>query len=141
MKQAFSIVALILAVHLFAPRVESGKGDEAAVRELKLGMAAGAKFKPTTVKTPTVITAADEAAKLFDDDSLALIKKSVNFDKEKLLVFSWAGSGGDRIRPEMEKKDGKATVVFHYKAGLTDDVRRHFHVFVLPKDAAWSVVP
>jgi hypothetical protein len=133
----FTAVALVL--HPLAGDVYSGKKPESPVRELKLGAAAAEKFKPTSVKMPTIVAAADDAVKLFDGVSAETIKKEVNFEREKLLVFSWQGSGGDRLRPALEKEAGKAIVVFHYTAGLTDDLRRHFHVYVLPRDADWRV--
>ncbi len=90
----------------------------------------GAAPKPVEIKT------ADELAKagiFADDASRDAVKKQVNFDKEKLVVFAWSGSGGDKIAGELSK-DGKAAV-FNFKAGLTDDLRRHQLVFAVPKDA------
>lgn len=82
------------------------------------------------------IKSAEELAKspLFaDNDSRDEIKKQVDFDKEKLVVFVWSGSGGDKLSGELVKRGG--TAQFTYKAGFTDDLRRHGHVFAVPKDA------
>jgi hypothetical protein len=128
-----------LALPLGARAGEAGKKDPAAVREIDLkGYRGDAKGD---VRKPTAITSAEELAKAFPDKEWQeRIAKQVDFGKEKLLLFRWAGSGGDRISPAAGKGD-KAPVVFHYRAGLTDDLRRHFRLFAIPKDATWRVEP
>ncbi len=67
------------------------------------------------------------------------MKKNVDFAKEKVLCFDWAGSGMDSLSFKvMEKKDGKE-VIFTLKPGLTRDYRMHSRVYVLPKDATFRV--
>jgi hypothetical protein len=86
------------------------------------------------------IKSADELAKaavFADDAGRDAIKKQVNFEKEKLVVFAWSGSGGDKIASALSK-DGKSAT-FSYTAGFTDDLRRHQHVFAVPKDARVEV--
>ena len=91
---------------------------------------------------PVEIASADELAKskaFADDASRDAAKKQVDFAKEKVVVFAWSGSGRDRLTPEL-KTDGKKTaVVFTYRAGETDDLRRHGAAFVVPKDAVIEV--
>jgi hypothetical protein len=72
-----------------------------------------------------------------DAESRAVIKSQVDFDKQKLVVFSWSGSGQDKLSGALEN-DGKAAV-FTYKVGLTDDLRHHAFVFVVPKGATVEV--
>ena len=89
---------------------------------------------------PTVIKDKAGVAKSFTDKATqAKILKEVNFDKEILLVFRWAGSGQDRIAATGKKTDKGIEVVFGYTRGLTRDLRRHFKVFAVAKDAKWSV--
>src|SRR5438045_2813578 len=57
-----------------------------------------------------------------DKEAREVILNAVDFKKEHLLLFSWSGSGGDRIGAE-EGKAGEAA--FTYSQGLTDDLRRH----------------
>ena len=88
---------------------------------------------------PTVITSEDELAKAVSDkDAVAAIKKQVDFKTHQVVFFSWSGSGGDKLTFET-KGDKKVEVVFNYKAGLTKDLRPHFHMFVIPTDAGFKL--
>lgn len=91
---------------------------------------------------PLVITDAEGLADAFPDKgSQQALAKQVDFAKEKLLFFRWAGSGGDRLRPQViDNKDGPL-VVFRFSAGTTDDLRRHFHIFAVPRGIKWKVEP
>jgi|GEM_PF-2691029 hypothetical protein len=112
----------------------------AGVKELKgikpVASAAGrgSANKPTAIKDKAAL------AKTFSDKAAQqAILKQVDFSKEILLVFRWAGSGQDRIAATSQKtKDGLA-VVFGYSRGLTRDLRRHFKVYAVAKDAKWTV--
>ena len=94
----------------------------------------GSANKPTAIKDKVAL------AKAFSDKAAQqAILKQVDFKKEILLVFRWAGSGQDRIVATSQKtKDGLA-VVFGYSRGLTRDLRRHFKVYAVAKDAKWKV--
>lgn len=108
---------------------------DAEVKEIDLK---GAKLKPVRggLKDPTVITSAEELAKQFEDNALqGQILKQVDLAKQKLLYFAWSGSGGDKITFEVGKGDKAPEVIFRYKPGLTRDLRPHFHLFAVPKDA------
>jgi hypothetical protein len=106
------------------------------IKEIKLD-----NFKPTgrpmtQATMPTEIKTAEELAKTFPyDDVQAAIKKEVNFDKQKLVFFAWAGSGQDKIAGQMAKDEA----VFIYVRGLTRDLRSHYHLFPVPKDAKVTV--
>ena len=89
---------------------------------------------------PTVIKEKAGVAKSFSDKTTQeKVLKEVNFDKEILLVFRWAGSGQDRIAATGKKTDKGIEVVFGYSRGLTRDLRRHFKVYAVAKDAKWKV--
>jgi hypothetical protein len=60
----------------------------------------------------------------------------VDFAKEKVAVFAWAGSGQDKVAAG-EVKD--KTAVFTYTRGLTRDLRQHVKIFAVPKDAEVKV--
>src|SRR5262249_9569791 len=93
-------------------------------------------FFKGNVKNPTVFDSADELAKAFkNEDTLAAIKKEVDFKKQKLLVFGWSGSGGDKLA----FTTGKEKVTFQYTPGKTRDLRQHFHAYVLPKELKYEV--
>lgn len=86
---------------------------------------------------PTEIKSADELAKspLFAKADAEKVKKEVNFEKEKLVVFAWSGSGQDRVAGTLVTADKKATATFVFTPGATLDLRSHAKLFVLPKDA------
>ncbi|MBA4067875.1 MAG: hypothetical protein C0501_30075 [Isosphaera sp.] len=89
------------------------------------------------------VASADELAKskaFADDASRDAVRKRVDFGKEKLVVFAWSGSGGDKLTPAVAADGAKTTATFAYRAGATDDLRRHGLVFAVPKDAAVKVV-
>jgi hypothetical protein len=111
--------------------------DKAAVREIptkdlkvKFPEKPGKATEPAAVTSaealgnnPVVGGAADE------------IKKQVNFDKEKLLVFAWAGSGQDMVAVTAAEKDKKTVLTVTYTPGKTRDLRQHVKLFAVPKDA------
>jgi hypothetical protein len=66
----------------------------------------------------------------------AAILKQIDFEREHLVLFSWTGSGGDKITP-VEGKVGEAT--FDYTAGFTDDIARHARLFAIPAKATVKV--
>lgn len=130
----------LIAVALLLP-VSWGSAQEdkkdAAVRVIDIqGLVKGAQRGKVTA--PTVIANEDELKTVFKDSSEAVAKK-VNFKSEKLLFFSWGGSGQDKLTFAVDKGEKGPLVLFHYKAGLTRDLRPHVHLFAIPKDATWRV--
>jgi hypothetical protein len=130
------MVCAVAAV-LFAGSAWAFPDDKPQVRLLK-------DVKPAESKDygnpkPVEIKSADDLAKskAFDDAGRDAVKKAVNFEKEKVVVFAWSGSGRDRLAGELSK-DGKSAV-FTYKVGETDDLRRHSLAFAVPKDAKVEV--
>ena len=115
---------------------------KAKVREIDtkdLGLRGFARGRPTM---PTEITNAEELAKSFPDkEAQGRLKKEVNFRREKLLFFAWSGSGGDRLTFDEKLHKGKKgpEAVFHFKRGLTRDLRAHYQVFAVPKKATYRV--
>ena len=113
--------------------------DKPAVRLLK-GVTP-VESKDFGMPKPVEIATADALAKspAFDAAGRAAAKKQVDFATEKLVVFAWSGSGGDKLTPERIVADKKTILVFHYQAGRTDDLRRHALVYAVPKDAVVEV--
>lgn len=111
------------------------KSGEIKVREIK-GIEAPKEVYDGSVRKPIVIDSAAKLEKAFTSkEAKEKLQKEVNLEKETLLVFGWSGSGGDRIAPSTVKD----AVQFAYTAGLTDDLRRHAHLYVIPRGAKWSV--
>ncbi len=86
------------------------------------------------VTKPIKITSAEELKKAFGENVDKEASKT-DFSKEYLLLFKWAGSGGDKLTAATEKK----AVVFTLKRGLTKDLRMHAHLFAIAKDVEWSL--
>ena len=99
-------------------------------------------FKPgdrpmTRPTMPTEIKTAEELAKTIpQEEVVAAIKKEVDFGKQKLVFFAWAGSGQDKVTGEIAKEEA----VFTYNPGLTRDLRSHYRLFAVSKDAKVKVV-
>jgi hypothetical protein len=131
------LIALAIAIALGLHQGRAGLKAPTPVREIKVEGLDRKAFKAGDLRKPVVIATVDEVGKHFDKESAAAVKKLVRFDKEKLLVFSWQGSSGDRLSPQV----AKGQVVFNFKAGVTDDVFHHVILFVIARDAAWKVAP
>jgi hypothetical protein len=123
------LTAICLFVPLSLSAGEAGKLREIDVKGVKVD------FEKGLVSKPKVIVSADDLAKAIPEADA--IKKQVDFTKEKLLLFAWGGSGGDKLTAKLSD-DGK-TAVFTFKAGLTRDFRRHVLLFVLPKNAEFKL--
>jgi hypothetical protein len=137
MKAVLCAVAVLAAVPALA-------GDEGPPDVRKLEMKGVKLVQPKDPGGPpkaVEITSADELAKsaIFADDAgRDEIKKQVNFDKEKLVVFAWSGSGRDELTGALVKRGGTAR--FTYARGETDDLRRHRLVFAVPRHAVVEVM-
>lgn len=131
-------LAALTALCLFAPAL--GAADKAGVRPLDLG---SLKLKHAG-NAPEAFAAgsAEDLAKLkplAGNADLGALAKQVDFTKEKVVVFAWQGSGGDKFAPDVKTDGGKVLAVFTYSPGVTDDLRRHGFAFAVPKDAAVEV--
>lgn len=104
---------------------------EIATKELKITFPKGGNQA-----MPAEFKSADEVVKSeWLKDAADEIKKRVDFSTEKLVFFSWRGSGGDRVTPD-EKTPG----TFVFTRGKTKDLRSHIHLFAVPKDAVVKIV-
>lgn len=123
--------AAVLSLSLPLPTMAA---DE--IKEIKL-----TGFKPTGRPmgrglVPTEMKTAEDLAKTFpQQEVVAAVQKEVDFGKQKLVLFAWSGSGQDKVSAELVKDEA----VFTYKPGLTRDLRAHYHLFAVPKDAKVKV--
>lgn len=86
--------------------------------------------RPARDLKPTKITSTAELEKAITDKEVReKIAKQVDFKKEYLLLFAWAGSGRDKL--SFEVKDSE--VVFTRTMGLTRDLRSHVKLFAIPE--------
>ncbi|MFM8274937.1 MAG: hypothetical protein ACKODX_21760 [Gemmata sp.] len=129
--------AVLAAAFLAAPVLADEKAavKEIPTKDLKLKVPDNSR--PTA---PAEVKTADELAKCPACAGEAeALKKLVNFEKEKLLVFAWAGSGQDVVAVTGTTKDGKTVVAVAYTPGRTRDLRQHVKLFAVPKDATVEV--
>jgi hypothetical protein len=87
---------------------------------------------------PLVIRGQEEASKVFDNDALEAIMKKVDLKKQFVIVFAWRGSGGDKLDYTVAESFPEQ-ITFSHKAGFTDDLRSHIHVFALRNNVKWSI--
>ena len=105
-------------------------------RQLELKEAKIEPRKAGGVDKPMKVTSKEELAIAVKDvDTQDAIANVVDFDKEYVLIFTWGGSGADKLTAASEKD----VVTFTLKRGLTKDLRQHAPVFVLSKEATWVV--
>jgi hypothetical protein len=123
------VTAICLIVPFTLVAGEPGKLREIDTKDLKID------FEKGRVGQPKVIATADEFDKALPGADA--IKKQVDFTKDKLILFAWGGSGGDKLSSKLSL-DGK-TVTFGYTPGLTRDFRRHVHLFAIPKNAEFKI--
>ncbi len=85
---------------------------------------------------PILIGTADELAKLVQDkEARETIEKAVDLKQFNLVIFSWAGSGQDRLTSEVEKGKNGPIVKFTLIPGRTRDLRQHLKGFAVSKKA------
>jgi hypothetical protein len=89
---------------------------------------------------PLIINSQKKLAEVFDDEaSQAAVLKLLNLEKERLVVFHWQGSGGDKLELVSANAEEQILTTFVYRRGLTRDLRPHLHLYVVPQDAKFNV--
>ncbi len=92
------------------------------------------------VDQPLVINNAEELAKEFDNKEVqAKINAVVDLSKERLIVFTWSGSGKDQLQLVSGDTMNNGNTLFAYKRGLTRDLRQHTHIYVMPQGTKFDV--
>jgi hypothetical protein len=128
--------ACAILAALVAGSVAVAADEKPAIKEITFTKAKASVGKGDSAEKPKTFSSAkevEEDVRLKDDAEE--IKKQVDFTKEKLVVFWWGGSGGDKLTPDLKTEDKKTTAQFLYTRGLTRDFRLHMRGFTVPKDA------
>ena len=108
---------------------DAPKKEETAVREIDLKDVKVPKNEVAKWAEPTVFKSEDELTKAFGESAKEI---KVDFKKEYLALFQWAGSGQDKLSHAVETKDGKTTVTSTLTPGRTKDLRQHAHMIAVP---------
>ena len=125
----FLVAPLLLADDADPKDPKAPKAREIKVKNLPTER--GIFGKPAKMETE-----AEMKKIVLDETAQKEISKQVNFKKEYLLLFRWAGSGGDQVSITTGK-DGEVT--FSFKRGLTRDLRMHSKLFAIPKDSKYKL--
>ncbi len=120
-----------------AAKDEPKKDEPKEKPSLELPVLKGVKAKDGKPSEPTVIKSEDDLMKAFGEDGVKEYK--IDFKKEYLALFSWSGSGQDKLTHATETKDGKTTVTTTYAPGRTRDLVPHFALIKLPVGAEWKM--
>jgi hypothetical protein len=135
---AFTACSLMLLSSAFAGG-HSPKGKGNTAREIDLLGYQGMRIRGD-VRKPTRITNADELARAIPDREWQdRIAKQVDFAREYLLFFAWAGSGQDKLSFKVGGRGIVPAVKFLYTRGETDDLRSHFHLYAVANRLTWQV--
>jgi hypothetical protein len=132
----FALCLMMLAVPaLYADKAEPDDPKAPKARELKLEKATPEGEARGRI-APIKVADADELSKHVSAKAgREEILKQVNLKREYLVLFRWAGSGGDRV---MMSADGDK-VKFTFTPGRTRDLQQHFKVFALPAKSTFSM--
>jgi hypothetical protein len=126
------LFAALLACLVLSTTAHADAVKEIALKGLKTDKPSFDRDLPQA----TEIRAIAELKKIFTQKEVVEeISKQVDFDKQKLVFFVWTGTGVDTLTARVDKDD----VTFIYRRGGTLDVRYHYHLFAIPKDARHKV--
>ncbi len=93
-----------------------------------------AKVQKADKKPGYLLIETKEAAEKYFSAKDMKALKDVDFTKRKLVVFVWSGSGRDEVQPII-KESYPEQISFNKIRGRTKDLRRHFVVFSIRKNA------
>jgi hypothetical protein len=131
----------VLAVLAAALAVVAAAADEPKKEAVRAIQAKGLQpDREGAFNKPLEIADAEALAKVVPDEAArAAVAREVDFKTEKLVLFRWAGSGGDKLAFTVEKGKEAPEVVFTLTPGLTKDLRPHVHLYAVPKAATFKV--
>src|SRR5689334_10709397 len=93
-----SVLALVGMLSVLSARGdEPAKEKESAVKAIDLKDVPPPNVKGGTVIKPLTLSAATELPEVFGKEGADKVAKQVDFAKQKLILFSWEGSGGDLL--------------------------------------------
>lgn len=122
----------------FVGGLSAAPANHEPITELKDLPAKEAVFTDASRTKPIVLKSLKIGAKYFDKEELAAISKTVDFEKQIVLLFAWKGSGQDC--PQFVVKESfPEQIMFSYKPGRTRDLRPHVKVYVLRSNVKWAV--
>ena len=133
--------SLSLACSLFVSGPLLAEEKNPAFQELKgLGIPAVKPGFSKVEKPLEILKRKDLKAILGKGKAMMELRKRVDFEKQKVLLFRWNGSGKDTLTARTVAQPGvPAKIIFNYTPGLTRDIRFHAKVFALDTKIGWEV--
>jgi RNA polymerase sigma factor (sigma-70 family) len=123
---------------LVSKREKVDKDQPPAARKIDIK---GVPFDRPEVRAgpPTTITNPEELAKIFPekDWQAKITGQGLDFAKEQLLFFAWAGSGADKLAVRVDQNMQGPVVVFSYSTGKTKTLASHLHLYAVAKGVRW----
>ena len=96
------------------------------------------KFEPGKFDSPVEVSTYEELEKAVPDEAAReAIVKSVDCKAYKLVIFSWQGSGQDKIEV-LVKESFPEQLVFQRVPGRTKDLRTHLKVYAVRRDVKYT---
>ncbi len=130
-----SILLVLLSV---AFAIAAPDASIPAIKAVKEATPNDGVFKAAARGKPLEIKSEEDAAKHFDEKSLAALKEQVDFENQFVLVFAWRGSGQDKLSYDVAESFPEQ-VQFKLTPGRTRDLRPHIHVYALRSNVKWSM--
>ena len=133
-------VAMCVVVLWGAPLAAGEKPEPLAALDVKAkGITALPPAHAEVFPTAAVFASADELAKSqqFDKVAVEKLKEVVNFEKARLVVFTWKGSGADALGGFLVVVKKKRLAMFRFRrdSGRPGDVEQaQTMLFVVPRD-------
>lgn len=114
-----------------------GRIEDRGITEIGVADPKGVLFDRTSGFLPIEIKSAQEITKYFSEQQRSGLGP-IDFDQEYLLVFSWGGSGGDRLEYLGSGLEDRK-VTFLKRPGVTKDLRSHTKVYRIDADVEWEL--
>lgn len=85
-----------------------------------------------------ILQSEKDAKNVLDQEGAEYFQGKVDFDKQMVVVFVWAGSGMDKLKYEVAESFPEQ-VRFKFERGMTRDHVRHVLPFILRKNVRWKM--
>jgi hypothetical protein len=85
-----------------------------------------------------ILKSEKEAREILSSDSVEYLVGKVDYDRQLLVVFAWAGSGMDKVTYEVAESFPEQ-VKFELVRGRTRDYVHHVQPFIVRKNVRWRM--
>ena len=125
---AFFLTLFVSGVCLAQPAIEEIEG---------IALEAGI-FDAVDDNHLLLLSSSADAQKHFSKENFEKLSEAVNFETQRVLVFAWRGSGGDRIS-YFVAESWPEQISFQFTRGMTRDLATHQKIFALRSNVSCEV--